>query len=351
MSSYNRKPTDRHFQKLAEQVNNAIIENDGLVGDQQEQVEFLMSLERKFQHFVQKYQQTYKIYEKFVHYINDKEHGKGNILSAQSYFRERSDVFKQISPLFKDNDYRKIGEFKINYQLVNFIVTNWKGELPERPKRYYLEYCEARRILIENNLPLAINRAKLFYRKTPRSHLSLLDFIGICTDGLIVGIDKYAEEKYQRKWRSVCIGRMVGFMIEEYSKTFIRMAPKHRKILYRANSLRYKLKLEKVVDITKAVNESFEIERSEGKSVPPLPISEVEIRNLLNGSSYVSAESKVGGEEGDEEGGISVYDITASSDNIEEEVSNNEILTKVSEKFKDLELLERKIIRLKGVDL
>ena len=349
MSNYNRKSVDRHFQQLAEQVNNAIIENDGLVGDQQEQVEFLMSLERKFQYFIQKYQQTFKIYEKFITYINN---DVGNILSAQSYFRERSDVFSaEISSIFRENNYRKIGEQKINYQLINFIVTNWKGNLPERPKRYYEEYIEARRILIENNLPLAINRAKLFYRKTPRSHLTLLDLIGICTDGLIVGIDKYADSEYDRKWRSVCIGRMVGFMIEEYSKTFIRMSPNHRKILYRANALRYRLKLEKVEDIAKAVNESFEEEKKKGKKVPKLPISEVEVRNLLNGSSYVSAESKMGGEEGDEEGGISVYDYTASDSNVEEEVTNREILNKVSEKFKDLEILERKVIKLKGVVL
>lgn len=342
-----KRQVDRHFQQLAERVNNAIIQNDGLVGDQQAQVEFLMSLERKFQHFVQKYAQTYKIYEKFVLYITK---DVNNILTAQSYFREFSQSFsKNISPAFKTNDYRKLGEYKINYKLIDFIVKNWKGDLPERPKRYYLEYIEARRILIENNLPLAINRAKLFYRKTPRSHLTLLDLIGICTDGLIVGIDKYAEDEYKRQWRSVCIGRMVGFMIEEYSKTFIRMSPKHRKILYRANSLRFRLKLEKVCDITKAVNESFESEKKEGKPVPKLPISEVEVRNLLNGSSYVSVENSV---EGDDEGEtLNIYDFTAGDTNIEEEVGNKEALTQIADHLKDLEILERKVIRLKGVKL
>jgi len=339
--------TDTSFKQLAESVNNTIIKNDGLIGDQQEQVEFLMSLERKFQHFIQQHKQTYKIYEKFVTYITK---DVGNILSAQSYFREFSVKFSaEISPIFKTNNFQKIGEYKINYQLINFIVKNWKGKLPARPNRYYLEYCEARRILIENNLPLAINRAKLFYRKTPKSHITLLDFIGICTDGLIVGIDKYAEDTYKRKWRSVCIGRMVGFMIEEYSKTFIKMSPKHRKILYRANSLRYRLKLEKVSDITIAVNESFELEKLEGKAVPKLPISEVEITNLLNGSSYVSAESKIGGE--DEDDGVNIYSYTPTDCDIEEEVINKEILSQVAVKLKDLALLERKVIKLKGVNL
>jgi len=350
MGNYNKRPADRNFQKLAEQVNNTIIENDGLVGDQQAQVEFLMSLERKFQYFIEKYQQTFKIYEKFVKYITK---DVGNILSAQSYFREFSTTFSSgISSIFRENDYRRISDYKINYQFINFIVKNWKGDLPDRPNRYYKEYCEARRILIENNLPLAINRAKLFYRKTPQSHLTLLDFIGICTDGLIVGIDKYAEDEYKRKWRSVCIGRMVGFMIEEYSKTFIRMSPKHRKILYRANSLRFRLKLEKIVDIAKAVNDSFEMEKEEGKSVPKLPISEIEITSLLNGSGYLSADLEMRGDAPDDNySGVTIYDITASSSDTEEEASNNQILNKVSDKLKDLEIMERKVIKLKGVNL
>lgn len=350
MSSYNKKTPDRYFQKLTANVNGAIIKNKGLIGDQQEQVELLMSLERKFQHFIQKYQQTYKIYEKFVLYITK---DVGNILTAQSYFRERNTVFSsEISSIFKENNYRKIGEQKINFQLVDFIVKNWKGKLPAIPDRYYKEYIEARRILIENNLPLAINRAKLFYRKTPKMHLSLLDLIGICTDGLIVGIDKYADSEYKKRWRSVCIGRMTGFMIKEYSRTFIKMSPKNSKILYRANSLRFRLKLDKISEITKAVNESFEIEKLEGKPVPKLPISEVEITNLMNGSSSVSVErDQDPADGGDSFTGYGMYDIVASGDDTEEEVSNKEVLEKISENFSSLEIMERKIIKLKGVIL
>ena len=146
-------------------------------------------------------------------------------------------------------------------------------------------------------MPLAINRAKLFYKKTPRSHLTLLDFIDICTYGLISGVDKFVGD-YTKVWRSVCIGRMVGYMIEEYSKTFLRMYPADKKILYRANALKYRMKIESIDDLTQVVNESFEKDKVEGKKVPKLPISEVHIRTLLNGCHYVSTDSKVG-EEGD----------------------------------------------------
>jgi DNA-directed RNA polymerase specialized sigma subunit len=347
MSKTYKRPRDREFQELAAQVNNAIIANDGLIGDQKDQVELLYSLENKFKYTIQRYQQTHDIYKEFVSFIRNEN---GNILSARPYFREKSDVFsKKITKAIKNSDIESLMTFNVNFQLINFIVKKWKGQLPERARGYYEDFLEARRILIENNLPLAINRAKLFYRKTPKSHLTLLDLIDICTYGLISGIDKY-EGAYSKVWRSVCIGRMVGYMIDEYSKTFLRMYPTDKKILYRANALKYRLKIEDITELTKAVNESFEKDKEEGKAVPPLPIKEVHIRTLLNGSSYVSADTKVGG---DEEGeGVSVYDYSPDpTQNIEEAAIQRNLMQQIIAASDQLTLMEKKIIRLKGVNI
>lgn len=348
--SKKRRYTDRDFQELAAQVNRTIIDNDGLIGDQKEQVELLLQLEDKFKYHIQKYQQTNKIYQQFINFIiND----CGNILSAQPYFREKLRVFnKEIANAIRQGDVEKLMKYDINFQLIDFIVSRWKGDLPERPKRYYLDFLEARRILIENNLPLAINRAKLFYRKTPRSHLTLLDLIDICTYGLISGIDKFVGP-YTKVWRSVCIGRMVGYMIEEYSKTFLRMYPSDKKILYRANALKYRLKIESLEELTKAVNESFEKDAKEGKKTPDLPIKEIHIRTLLNGSSYISADSTINSsDEGGEPDTISVYDFTPSNEeSLEEQLIKKDTLDKIMVAAKNLSIIERKIIKLKGVSL
>ena len=357
MSKRSRIPRDREFQELAAQVNNAIIKNDGLIGDQEAQVELLYSLEQKFKYHIQKYQQCVTIYKKFVHFIVNEN---GNILSARPYFREKAPVFSsKITKAIKGSLSEDKGEanaairdlmtFNINFQLIKFIVDNWKGKVPERPRRYYNDFIEARRILIENNLPLAINRAKLFYRKTSKSHLTLLDLIDICTYGLISGIDKYVG-RYDRVWRSVCIGRMVGYMIDEYSKTFLRMFPTDKKILYRANALKHRLKIEDIEELTKAINESFEKDKREGKNIPKLPITEVHVRTLLNGSSYVSADTKMGGEEEDE--GLSVYDYTADANaDVEESTIKSNLMEMIYDASEDLTVIERKIIRLKGVEL
>jgi len=343
-----RRPTDREFQELAAQVNQTIIANDGLIGDQQAQVELLLQLEKKFQFYINRYKQTERIYKDFINFIVNTN---GNILSARPYFREKSPVFsKGITKAIKEKDARSLMKFSVNFQLIDFIIKNWEGKVPERANSYYLDFLQARRILLENNLPLAINRAKLFYRKTPRSHLTLLDLIDICTYGLVSGIDKYVGEYNRGKWANVCIGRMVGYMIEEYSKTFLRMYPSDKKILYRANSLKYRLKIEDVVELTKAVNESFEKDKEDGKAVPKLPIREVHIRTLLNGSSYISADAKQGGD--DEDSGVNVYDYTPDNqESIEESLIKREILAKILVAAKDLNVIERKIIRLKGVEL
>lgn len=341
----NKYPIDRQFQELAIKINKILIKNDSLIGDQKEQVEKVFDLESKFKNSIQRYQQTFEIYKKFINFIIKEN---GNILSARPFFREKTEVFSEnITKSIRESDAVDLMRYNINFQLINFIIKNWKGKFPKRAKKYYDDFIEARKILIENNLPLAINRAKLFYRKTPKSHLSILDMIDICTYGLISGIDKYVGE-YRPVWRSVCIGRMVGYLIDEYSKTFLRMYPTDKKILYRANSLKYRLKIENTEELTVAVNESFYSDKKAGKKVPKLPISEVHIRTLLNGSSYISADIK----KNNEDNKASIYDYAPSNEeNAEESLIKKDLLKKIIEVAKNLEVIERKIIKLKGVNL
>jgi len=352
---------DRAFQELASAVKSAIFKNEGLIGDQQEQVELLVQLERKFKYHVQKYQQTTEIYKKFIKKFNNADEDEEvveedleNILSAQPYFREKSSNFAKISKSIKENNVTELMQYNINYQMIQYIVTNWRGNLPERPRRYYEEFLEARRILIENNLPLAINRAKLFYNNTPKSHWTLMDFIGICTQGLAVGIDKY-EGEYTKVWRSVCIGRMMGFMMDEYSKTFLKMYPSDRKILYRTNALKSRLRIEDVCELVKAVNESFAQDKAEGKATPALPISEIHIQTLLNSSSYVSANPmEEEGSDADTEKGLNkgIYDTyDDGSESQEDKLVREELMDKIALGSKTLTNIERKIIRLKGVNI
>lgn len=337
---------DRHFQNLAKQVKDVIEDNEGSIDDQKDHVEYIMQLEMTFIEDVKRYSKGVEAYSKFITYITDEV---GNMLTAKSYFREVAADYTKISEKIKNKDAKGLMTFHPNYSMIQFIVENWGGPLPKRVQSTYNKFIDSRRELIENNLPLAINRAMIFYRKTPKNHLTLLDFIGICTCGLAIGIDKYVG-KYTPVWRSVCIGRMVGFMIDEYSKTFIKMYPSDQKILYRTKALKYKLQIEDIKILARVVNDSFYEDMKQNKPCPQLPIPEETIRSLLNSSGYVSADST--SPDSDEEDGIGVYDYTFNEeDNVEDGVEFRDSLKKVSSAGNHLDVIERKVIRLKGVSI
>jgi hypothetical protein len=342
--AFKRIEIDRHFQNLARQIKDVIEDNEGSIDDQKEHVERLMQLELTFREDIKRYSKGTEAYVKFIKYITIEV---GNMLTAKSYFREIAADYTKISEKMKNDDAKGLMIFHPNYSMIQFIVENWGGPLPKKVQSTYNKFLECRRELIENNLPLAINRAMIFYRKTPKNHLTLLDFIGICTCGLAVGIDKYVGQ-YTPVWRSVCIGRMVGFMIEEYSKTFIKMYPSDQKILYRTKALKYKLQIEDIKLLTKVVNDSFYEDQKLGKPCPHLPIAEEVIRGLLNSSGYISADS-VSPDSEDEEG-VSVYDYAFNEeDNVEEKVEYRDSVRKISSMGMYLTIMERKVIRLKGV--
>lgn len=360
--SSNKYGKNRDFQKLATGIKQVIVDNNGIHSSikdrdlhQKKQVEKLYKLEKSFRKRILYYQQALKLYQDFIDFIKNE---KGNILTAQPYFRESGQVFrKKISNAIKKEDVKKLSKFDINAMMVSFIRDNWEGNFPSKIEDIYLELMDVRRQLIENNLPLAINEAKKFYRKTPKGRLTLLDFIDISTYGLVTGIDKFVG-KYTTGWRGVCIGRMTGFMIEEYNKTFIRMYPSDKKILYRANALKYRMKIENMPELVKAVNESFAEDKKNGKASPKDQVTEHQLITLMNSSHYWSADTKPPTtvktlpEHQNEHMLQTIYELEPTDiPDPEESLIQKDLLGKIMIASRDLNVLEKKVIRLKGVDI
>jgi hypothetical protein len=319
---------------------------------QEKQVNNVFSLEESFKNtlLTNAEGKLVSVYQKFIDYIKK---DVGNILVAQSYFREKQKHFTKISSCIKNDRPKDLTEFHINYNLISFIVQNWGGPLPLKAQDIYDRFIEARQVLIENNMPLAINRALTFYRKTNENDLSLLDLINICVTGLAVGIDKYSGP-YSKVWRSVCIGRMVGFMIKEYSETFVKLYPTDKKILYRANIIKYRHKIEDFEELAEAVNKSFLEDKAKGMPIPKLPISAHTIKSLMNAAHYISTDSKINEDNEISDEGAGVYDYVSEyegSIDMSEEAENRDSLLKLSMAIKNLDVLPRKIIRLKGVSV
>jgi DNA-directed RNA polymerase specialized sigma subunit len=332
---------DDSFYKLAGDVTRVITANKKDGTTQQEQVEELLDAERKFKAAVLQYRQSTEIYKRFLQKvcITNK-----NILSARPYFRETAVTFSEkVTPEIKASDIERLKTFDINYQFIKFIRQTWLGPFPKRAEQLYNRVHVARTKLIQNNMPLAIDRAKIFYRKTPKSHLSLLDMIGICATGLVAGIDKYCGP-YTPIFRSVCIGRMVGNLIDSYSETMLHFYPSDKRILYKAHTIRGRKGIEEVKDLTVAVNKSFKDDAKEGKSVPKNEVTVGELSSLMNAASVVSADSTVN----DEGYGVYSYFIDPDQD-IEAAYIEKESITQMLSLIKELPVLHRKVLALKGL--
>lgn len=339
---------DDSFYRLAENVNISIKSNKDKTS-QKDQVNLLLKYEELFKKEICKYAQSDEIYKKFVIHIIAE---KGNILSARPFFREKSNVFnKYISPALKIADIQVLKKYSINYEMVKFIVKNWIGPLPARAQQYLSKVEYYRKLLIDLNIPLAINRAKLFYRKVPRSGVTLLDMINLCVQGLCTGIDKWSGS-YTPVFRSVCIGRMTANLIDAYSQTAVHFVPDDAKILYRANSIRFRQQIEDVDALAEKINETLDEDRKSGKKVKN--ISGNELRRLLHAASPISS-TPIPDSEKHDKGTVSsvqisdTLDYLPESDTTQEDlVSNNELIIKSHLIIKKMDNKTIKILKLKG---
>jgi DNA-directed RNA polymerase specialized sigma subunit len=336
---------DESFYKLANGVA-GVLKNNADGTDQQKQVELLMKLEDQFKRSILKYAQSREIYKKFILMIVVKNQ---NILSARPYFREKAPTFsKKITPVIKDANIGKLQNFNINFKFISFVKENWLGVFPKRSQVYFDKIEKARRVLIENNLPLAINEAKKFYRKVPENHVSLMDFISAAAEGLASGVDKWCGP-YTRIFRSVCIGRMKGNLVDLYSETIIHFYPTDKRILYKANTIKFRQGTGDMKDLAVAINKSFAEDEKAGKKGSKERVTESQVANLLSAASTFSADSKT--ESDDESSERSIIDITPDVQNTEETLINYDILTKAKLLAKNMDIVTRKILIMKGLEV
>ncbi len=333
---------DPAFAQLALEVAKAIERNavDGTT--QKQQFDELVSAERLFHETLISYRIHREIYKKFIQLIRIVNN---NILSARPYFRESSDTFSsRITPALKERNPDALKPFGVNYHFVRFCKDNWIGLWPKKLDVLYHRVERARTILVQNNMPLAINRAKIFYRKTPKGHLTFMDLIEVSAMGLCAGIDKYVGE-YKKNFIGVCIGRIVGNLIDAYSETVMHFYPSDRRILYRANSIRGRQGIHDIEELTKAVNDSFTKDLSEGKTAPK-QVTVTELSYLMSAASLISADSNDGEE------GFGVYSYTADdAENAEEILEKKQQISKMSQLARKLPLINQKILRLKGIEI
>ena len=309
---------------------------------QKQQFEELVAAERQFHEMVLSYRICTEIFKRFIQLIRITNK---NILSARPYFRESSETFSsKITPALKIKDPEALKTFGVNFHFVKFCKDHWLGLWPKKLEAAYQRVERARTILVQNNMPLAINRAKIFFRKTPKGHLTFMDLIEVSSMGLCAGIDKYTGE-YKKNFVGVCIGRIVGNLIDAYSETVMHFYPSDRRVLYRANSIRGRQGITEITELTEAVNKSFAQDLSEGKTAPK-PVTVTELSYLMSAASLISADSNEGEE------GFGVYSfIPDDAESAETILSRKQELSQMARLARKLPLINQKVLRLKGIEI
>jgi len=180
------------------------------------QIVNVFRLERHFVSLVELSTKKQAIGMLFLKYLED----KGKIVTAaRPFFRERNLVYvKYLLPELRRHCWTAIYRYATNWPFLLWVITNIvlgdnyqkissKVELPEyKPTieiendileqliSVVLELKKLRDDIVVQNLPLAIDRARMFARCTPRAELTDLDLIGHATEGLLIGIDKVMIE-------------------------------------------------------------------------------------------------------------------------------------------------------------
>ncbi len=232
-----QQPLDDHFLLFASSLEALLAghefdSTEDHTARQKRQVETLIDLEIKFRETLIEDWRGPSVYEEFVRFISQV---RRNILDARPYFRERQDVFKtEISPALRYKQHENLYKYNINWQFISFALKHGDFSPGSRVVKASNEVNKARQELIEENMPLAVSRARIFSGKTRRAHLTHMDLVQISNEGLIAAVDKFVLP-YTPIFRSVVIGRSVGNLIESNSETLLHFYPSDRRKIYRTN--------------------------------------------------------------------------------------------------------------------
>ena len=310
------------------------------VKSQKEQVKSLNALEKKFRTRLVKLAEGKRCYELFVEYIRDDQK---NILDARPFFRERQGVFtKYIAKALKNRTPEKIHRFNFNFQFIAFCMKN--GVKDKELVKIFNEIKAVRNKLIEVNAPLAIARASQFYRKMPKSRgLTRMDLIQTALECLTSGIDKYTGKYDSNTYRHTLIGRCSGNMIEQASQTMIHFYPTDKRKLYNANkALKHCDASDNYLQISGRINE---LAKDWQYTTTP-----DEVYHLITATSTVTSDTTANPTTGTLlQDSLQFADAECNRpDNRAEKV---ELHTKMYEAINTLTVFERKVLRLKGLDL
>ncbi len=168
-----------------------------------------------------------------------------------------------------------------------------------------------------------------------------MDLVQISMEGLINAVDKFVLP-YTPVFRSVIIGRIVGDLIENYSDTMVHFYPDAKRKIYRANKAQKQHKLMDSDQLSEVVNSGIPLDN---------PTTPQEIQLLVSASSHFSLDSPV--PDTDEGENCTLADTYSDDDENrpDAKVEKAQIYRNLYLAMDDLNLLEKKILRMRGLEI
>lgn len=345
-----RFETDSHFRKFCQDLEGVLARHPepvDLLVRQRDQLRRLIGLETEFREALIRDSRGSGVYRDFVRFICVE---RRNILAARPYFRERHDVFtRYISRALKARNDKALYRFRFNWSFVEWALRSRKWAPGSRISRIARGIAATRREILEQNLPLAISQARIFWGNTPKSHLSYMDIVQIQCQGLLLAIDKFVPPNDSRmgdraslarfqKFRAVAIGIMMRDRVNAYSETLVHFFPKDRMKQYQANkALRRQVGEIDFEALAQHVNKA--LQDSKVRTTPQ------EIQELVAAGSTVSADYSA------EPDGETVLDLQADDPDHRPDAvfEEREALDRMRSELPGLAILNQKVLALHGV--
>lgn len=335
-----------HFRFFADQVKQNVHQWSSLpkskfIEKQAEFVDGLFALEQDFKKELKNNNLEELAFETFYNYIVNE---RRNLLAVRPFFRERADVFVNgLITLIKNKQYEQVFKYNINYLFIKLLVERLGFKQYPQILEIIKNIDIIRNKLVLMNLPLVISRARVFYSRNPRSSLTFMEMVQIGVGGLINAVDKYCGA-YDRVWCSVALGRLHGDLIGNNSDTVLHFYPEDRKRIYRINKFFTRNSREEFDEdeLLKQVNE--EVEEKDKADID-------KVRELMYAVTLVSVDTRPPLDD-EKVGNDNITKMAAPEelrpDNL---VEIGEGFVKMRNNYKDLTVFQKKILKLKGIDI
>lgn len=291
-------------------------------------------LEKQFNKLLNSSKQGQEVYLDFCRMIN--VHFK-NVLYARSYFRIREDQFKtRINPLITKNEYKKIYSLPLNYKFCVYALKNVKNISTAHSQTLHTmlsDMTELRNKVIIGYTYLAVSRAKVFFNNNTFKGNELSDFIQSANEALVESVDKFDVKANKSNFHNVAFGKIFANLL----------------VLQHSYNSASSLGSSGIKQLAQILNKMKQLNNNATTKElsEMLNVAEEEINLLLNSSKYIDLDAFVG----NDANGSFVKDRFSIDDGqaAYKDTELTDFNKKANIAVNDLSIIEKKILKLKGV--